>query len=405
MAEKLQSAQEDLNFNVSATVQQINSYAEQIQNLNRQINKSEMDGSSANDLRDQRNLIVDELSQLVNVETAEDDDGKFRVSLNGQVLVDHFDKYQLEVKQRTEIQPSNFNATDNPAMYNKYKTASNTATDAYNAYKADYDIYRATNTENLYDIYWSGTGVQLDTTDASLSGKLKGYIDLRDGNSNTVSTGKTGLDKATNYKGIPYYLDKINEFAQTFAKLMNEGKAYDGTQIATGGFANGYNLNGTTGIGLFSTKNANGTYNTGKNIDYTKITAANFSISKEVNEDVSNIATTYKENVDKDANDLLNAIIGLKHNSKAFSQGEIVDYMTAVTSELAIDTKQAKSFEKNQENIALSIDNQRLSVSGVNLNEEMANLIKYQQIFTAAAKMVATMDEIYNTMINKLGTT
>lgn len=411
VSQKLQSAQEDLNFNVNATVKQINSYAEQIQNLNRQIYKSEMDGSAANDLRDQRNVIVDELSQLVNVTASEDDNGHFRVSLNGQVLVDHTDKYVLEVKQREEIKETEFNVTDNPAMYNKYAaiTGSTDPDVIYDAYKADYDKYRETNTENLYDIYWAGTGVQLDTTDANLSGKLKGYLDMRDGNNNTAASGNTELDEATNYKGVPYYLDKLNEFVRTFAKLMNEGESYDGTQIAKGGFADGTNLNGTTNIGLFSYKNPDGTYNTGDitsaTFDYSKITAANFSISKEVNDDVNNIATTFDVNADKENNGLILEIIGLKHDSRAFSQGEIVDYMTAVTSELAINTKQAASFEKNQQNITLSIENQKLSVSGVLLNEEISNMIKYQQIYGAAARMITTMDEIYDTTINKLGTT
>jgi flagellar hook-associated protein 1 FlgK len=406
VSQKLQSAQQDLNFNINATVEQINSYTEQIQSLNGQIYKSEIDGSVANDLRDQRNVIVDDLSQLVNVDVSESDQGQFRVSMDGQILVDHLDVNQLEVKQRKEID-SAANLKLNTDLYNKYKTltGSTNDNDIYAAYTKDYDTYKNTNTENLYDICWAGSGVQLDTTDANLSGKLKGYLDMRDGNSNTVSAGSTGLDKATNYKGIPYYLDKLNQFTQTFAKLMNEGKSYDGTQIAKGGFANGYSLNGTTGIGMFSTKNPDGTYNSGKNIDYTKITAANFGISKEVNEDVNNIATSFSEKVDKEANDLIKEVIGLKHNSKAFSQGEIVDYMTAVTSELAINQSQAKSFAKNQENITLSIDNQRLSVAGVNLNEEMANMIKYQQTYAAAIKMITTMDEILNTTINKLGTT
>lgn len=411
-SEKLQDYQQDLNFNIKSTVDQINSFANQIQSLNRQIYSSESDGNMANDLRDQRAVLVDDLSQLINVKVSESDDGKFRVSVNGKSLVDHFTSSGFEVKQREILNKDGF--LNNKSLNSKYGLADTSTdadkTNAFNAYVKDCENYKNTNTEGLYDVYWKGTDTSLDTSDYALKGVLKGYIDMRDGNSNTISSGVSELDKNVNYKGIPYYMNQLNKFVQTFAKLMNEGKSFNDTQLAQkGGFANGYNLNGTTGLGLFSSKNPDGTYNTGNidaakgnTIDYSKITAANFSISAEVESDVKNIATTYDANAEKGNNDLVKAILDLKDNNGAFSQGTILDYMTGVTSELAIDTKQAETFQKNQENITIAIENQRLSVSGVNPNEEMVNMLKYQQIYTLASKMIATMDDILNTTINKL---
>lgn len=415
LSAKLKSQQEDLNFNVKATVEQINSMASQIQSINRQIYKSELDGSAANDLRDQRAVIVDDLSLLANIKVNENDKGEFRVSLNGQPLVEHFDVNLLEIKPREmKDYTTETDFVNDIKVSSKYinigttpPPTANQVTKAFEEYKQDCENYRRTNVDGLYDIYWKNSGVQLDTADNGLSGQLKGYLDMRDGNNNLISGGNAGLDKTMGYKGVPYYMERMNTFVQTFAKLMNEGKSYNGTQLAEkGGFANG-----TTGIGFFSYKNPDGTYNTGNIdgtdgkpvIDYSKITASNFSISAEIDKDPKNISTTYDSATDKENNNLILQIIELKHNNSSFSEGKISDYMTAVTTDLAINTSQAKTFEKSQGNILMSVENQRLSISGVNLDEEMANMIKYNQIYGAASKMIATMNDIYNTTINKLG--
>ena len=53
--------------------------------------------------------------------------------------------------------------------------------------------------------------------------------------------------------------------------------------------------------------------------------------------------------------------------------------------------------------MTLNTDNQRISVSGVSLNEEMTSLIKYQQLYVASAKLMQSISQIYDTTINGLG--
>lgn len=449
-AQRLINYQEDLNYNVKAAVDEINNIATQIQSINRQIYKMEIDGNTANDLRDKRNLLVDELSELINVEVNEyqvEGTDRFRVSINGQILVDHFDTNKLETRAREikgnydeywEISVENGTAQHKNAdvlavreQYENYLkgnsdgdfqsfmeeveagnitlTASQTSiAKEYAEYAEGVEEYLKVNTQDLYDVYWEGSTVKLynEVNYNSMEGKLKGYLDVRDGNSSTASSGEADLDESIVYKGIPYYLGQLNKFVQTFSQLMNEGKAYNGTQLSDGGgFSNGYNINGETGIGWFSYKSntVEEKLASGKDIDYSKITALNFSISSEISDSVKNMATTYDENSSDENNDMILDLISLRHNNKAFSQGEIDDFMTAVTSQLAVDKAQATSFEEGQENILLSVENQRESVSGVSMNEELTNMIKYQKVYAASARMISTMDEIYNITINKLG--
>ena len=90
----------DLNFDVQNTVTTVNALSDQIARLNKQIYMFEIDGSSANDLRDQRNLLIDQLSEYVKVDIVEvsdanDPSGKLNLpkkmvlQINGQPIVSH----------------------------------------------------------------------------------------------------------------------------------------------------------------------------------------------------------------------------------------------------------------------------------------------------------------------------
>jgi flagellar hook-associated protein 1 FlgK len=54
----------------------------------------------------------------------------------------------------------------------------------------------------------------------------------------------------------------------------------------------------------------------------------------------------------------------------------------------------------SQEQVLTQLNQQRDSVSGVSLDEEMTNMIKFQRAFDAAAKMVNTADEMFQTILN-----
>ena len=79
------------------------------------------------------------------------------------------------------------------------------------------------------------------------------------------------------------------------------------------------------------------------------------------------------------------------------------DYLQSIVSEISIDVMKSRTFEKNYTNIKASIKNQRLSVSGVDGDEEAMNLMKYQEAFELASKMISVMKEIYDKMINEMG--
>ena len=358
-ASRLQRQQQDLNFAVKTTVEEINSLGQQIQRLNRQIYGAELDGSIANDLRDERMYLVDQLSQLVDT-TAEEIDGvngqkEFIVKINERPLVNHFSVQTLEVRPRTKDANASKDQTKNKEV----------------------DI------PDLYDVYFS-TGMKLDTSHPSFRGELRGYIDIRDGN------GKNG-----EYKGIPHYMEKLNHFVQTFAKALNEVHQDQ----------EGVDKEGAKGVDFFTYQDENGEdiiLTEDKEDNYKNLTALNFKVSDAILEDVNKIAVSSEPEAESNT-EILHKLIDLKHDNSMFDLGEPGNYMEALISELGIDSKEAQIFEKNQTNLQKVVNNQRQSISGVDLNEEVAYMMKYLQLYNASARMITVIDQIYDTTINRMG--
>ena len=275
---------------------------------------------------------------------------------------------------------------------------------------------------NLYQIQWAdGNALSVK------GGELRGLLDVRDGNEGS-SDGPNGI-ASPNYKGIPFYQKKLNEFVRTFARAFNEGyidtddqKGFSDTDTFGTGHAHGYGYGSTATdnmIRFFTMKGKDGramsssdfvgTVTDATDPDYNKdiydlynnITAKNFSISFDIENDYNLIATS--EVAGEAGNiDVLNKLLGFRRNADMFAEGAPEDFMKSLVATLGIDAEQAANYENNRQVIVNQITNRRLSDSGVSIDEEMTNLIKFQQAYNAAAKMIQTMNEVYETLINKL---
>ncbi len=385
--EKLQG---DLNYNVKTKVEEINSLGTQIQQLNRQIYSAELDGNTANDLRDQRTVLVDKLSKLINIQANEvvtgklpsgKDDKHFVITISGKAFIDHFQLSKLDIQQRS----TKVNNED---------------------------------IDNLYDVKWAD-GNTLDVK----GGELRGYLDIRDGND--------GVNNGILYKGVPYYIRRMNEFVQTFAMSFNEG-FYNVKRLAGGsidssvpvskgeGHVDGYALNSTsadtapadirffTMLGTNSQPVDSATFK-GKAVtlseirdQYSKITAKNFAVGADIMSDVKLISVSDKGGEVGNIN-ILNKLIENRHDPHMFVEGAPEDFMKSLVTTLGIDSQQAIRLSNNQQSIVKQIENRKLSDSGVSIDEEMANLVKFQHAYNASAKMITTMSEVYDTLINKMG--
>ena len=455
----LEQQQVDLNEEIRATVSIINGIGVQIKNLNEQIVKYEMDGSNANDLRDRRATLIDELSKYVNVDTKETSidrgngimEKRFSVQIDGTDFVKHDSVSTLGVQSRTR--PTN--PDDSPGMY---------------------------------DIFWESTGREFRMYSSSLQGELKGLLELRDGNNGSFMQGstssvvreadgfkvtvtnpskmdllgtgkitmidpntgknhvfeyeglvKTNVDgdeaytftipldqmsaaeetlfttensvdvvsgQTSDYKGVPYYLERLNELVRNIARAMNEGTDAKGDRIpGVLPHSEGYDVNGENhGYLMFTyTNNAGIEQVDGTIDDYMEFTAKNFRVSSFLQDNPEFLAASSSATVGESNNEVILSFSKIRNYNALFREGSISDYSIAVSTSLGIDLKQSVNFEKNYTDVTTGIQNQRLSVMGVDIDEETTNMIKYNELLRASAKLITVIDGIYDTIINRLG--
>ena len=125
--------------------------------------------------------------------------------------------------------------------------------------------------------------------------------------------------------------------------------------------------------------------------------------------DVKNIAAAGKVGGSAEDNENLLKLIGQRENKDFFkgmdgvSQGTADDFIKSMLSSMAVDSLQSKRIYKTQEMIQKNIETKRNSISGVSLEEEMADMVRYQHVYVASSKMITTMDFIIDLTVNRLG--
>ena len=89
-------------------------------------------------------------------------------------------------------------------------------------------------------------------------------------------------------------------------------------------------------------------------------------------------------------------------SQKIFDGGTGAYFLESIVSDMSIDAK-AKSFLSNYNNMKTTIQNQRLSVMGVDTDEEAMDIMKFQQAYNLNSKMMSVMNQIYDKLINQTG--
>ncbi|MDF2587728.1 MAG: hypothetical protein K0S41_1569 [Anaerocolumna sp.] len=433
LSNSMSGIQEECNFEVKNTVDQINSLGQQIAALTKQINTLESTGGTANDLRDERNLLLDELSGITNITTSERIVGdavgitSFTVKIDGQTLVDTTEFRSLKVVPRTE----KLNQNDIDGLYDivwdNGQTFNPLSASTSGSLKALFEVRDGNNAENLQGKVTAAAGatsVVLTDTNINTMNKLnipssgvitignreykyksftatldtttKKYsyeFELEDPLTVGVTNQSTSIGKSIDYKGIPYYMAQMNEFVRTYSKAFNDihKQAQD--------------LNGNTGIDFFNGTDPvtgdNYTFDT--NEKYYLLTAGNFTVTESIYSDPRKLAVSTKITDGVENKTYLDKLIALKSDKTMFKQGAPASFLQTLVAEIGIDTDKAASFAKSQSDIVYMINNQRLSESGVDIDEEAMNLVKFQNAYNLSAKVITVMNEIYDKLINGTG--
>ena len=461
-ATNLEKLQLGVNEEIKNKVDEINSIAEQIATLNKQINTIEVNHLRANELRDKRNLLIDQLSRIVDVEVREtpiyttpggtEKSGiyTYEVSIaGGQILVQGYE-------------------------YNTLECVARSAEEKVNQSDAD----------GLFEIKWSNT-MDFNLYGANLGGELKGLIEVRDGNNEEYFHGTTkkvddngdgtytvtievpnkdyltDMNKCTlpdsgqltlvntkykysgfefdgtnpptytfkierdagqadptifdgkeasvgtkiDYQGIPYYQEQMNEWVRIFAKAMND---IEKTAVDEEGnpaevlFTAKDKVNGTEI--KFTANLADNTYKSSDS-DYYRLTAGNISVNNEMVKDASKFGTTVDIKKGGDAQDVTELLLTVQDdkNKVNFRGCSSKEFLQCITSDIALSANNAKTFTENYTNINKSVSQTRLSISGVDNDEEALHLVKFQEAYNLSAKVMQIMTEIYDRLILQTG--
>ncbi|MGU3471506.1 flagellar hook-associated protein FlgK [Paenibacillus sp. D51F] len=356
ISKQLDNLQSDLTANVDVKGREIQGYLSSIRDLNRSIVKIEGLGDKANDLRDQRDLLTDKLSKIMNITVTQGEQG-YTISSGGQTLVEGYsDPIPVNGAWLSEAYSSG--GLTGGEVYGMLKSR--------DGYVADY------------------------------KNQLNGLVrTIAEGDTQVTIPKGSVLPEGTVLNGVTY-----SGAGRTLASdLTVVVKGINGLHQL------GYSLQtGTDGKPLpgeaFFTAAGGG-----------ELTAGNIILNQKIAADPSLIASSMKltENGDlvKGNNSL--AMLMSQLNIGKFDMGNgasntLDSIYAAVIGQLGVQTQEAARQADNANSMLTQVDLRRQSVSGVSLDEEMSELLKFQHAYNAAARFMTTFDELLDKLINGTGT-
>ena len=304
ISDSLDDLEANIEQNIQSEITNLNSLLTQVASMNEQIMAAESNGEPANDLRDQRDYLITEVSAIAEVSVLEREDGTKDVILAGRTMV---------ARGSVTLFKSSYKQTDQ----------------GY--------VMTIVTQDNMREVQLS-------------PGKLEGLLSSRDEHINKV---REQLDAVASQ-----LIDDVNS-------LHTQGRTATSSGLAffTGDSMHTINVNEA----ILNNNSLVATGATGVEGD---------------NEIALAIANLVNEGVDGPGS----TTVGDRYR------------------ELLIDVASKRSnYEfmlENQQNVVASLETKMASVSGVSLDEEGANMVKYQNSYNAAAKIVSTVQEMYDTLMN-----
>lgn len=353
---------------------QLETYLEEIKNLNISIRNSQILGNPALELQDQRNQMLDELAEYMPIEVT-----YHTKDMGGGIKVDTLEvKLKLNDGKNTKITLIN---DDQKGSFNFDGSTGK-------------GVLKVTEAPNPN----AAKPTEQVVTDLLSNGILKGNLDM-------LNKSEAFDHPASDTKGIGYYEQTFNMFVNEFATMMNKlnSDAADGTTInkplftTTDGKTEGFTatniklsdqwINGETKITLSKKKDAGST-------DYENVLKMINALSSDM--------ITFKTQPKK-ANGTGATDIDGKPIEKQIFKGTFFECYNNIQNTQALERQSTTSLLKNHQTVADQVADSRESVSGVNMDEEVMDLMRFSQSYNAASRLMTTMDELLERLITNTG--
>lgn len=453
-----------INADIEATVKQVNDYAKQIANLNGEIVRSRGMGDNPNDLLDRRDLLVDKLSKLVNITTDRRDSDEFFVHLDGQVLVqggiartfdlqtvvdnNGYDKLVWndngtdayvsggklgalielrDVDVRNEVQSLNtmtMNFADlvNDVHRNAYGANHVTGLNFFTQrsfvenVNGNYDRDGDGQMDHSYIFRFTGTTKLNPQEQIGLEGVMtfsgpEGNVQVEYHPTDSVETVINRINDSN--AEVKAYLDRNSNLVLkgTTAKNVENPDFVIRHVEDSGFFLTGYS-------GILSSSGAQGAYDYAQADAVNALDGAQFAVSPVLNpagyiqvnqaikNDVMSVAAAFMDNNGNvNAGDARAAVeIAAIRNTKVMIGHERTfdDYFADSVTNVGLKGEQAENNLNSHMAVMNDLRSLRDSISGVNIDEELSDIIKFQHGYNAAAKFVTVWDSLLDTVINRL---
>ncbi len=409
LGESLFQIQQNLNSTISVEVAQINSLAQEIAALNKAIHANEPTTFSANDLRDKRDQKLKELSGLIDLNFVDEQDGQISLTLDdGTPLVLQSTAFTLA----TSINGNNKSFLDIVVLDAAGNSTNITSSISGGKLKGYLDM-RDTEVEGLRD--------KLDRLAAGFIQEFnnihqQGFgIDGSTGNNffsvlpTTVETNinNTGSATLTAANGDPsnISIDKF-EITITGSNSFSLENLTTGASAGTFTFTSGTTFNLANGFAVTIT----GTPAAGDKfkLSVSESAGRNFSVASGVLSNSNKIAAGLNSSTDGSNAlalvDLQSRLVFSSVTLDSAGSGTFTfdEFYSSIVSTVGIDSFSSQTTYSQQEGILLQLNTRRESISGVSIDEEMINMIKFQQAYNAAARLIGVVDELLDTVISQV---
>ena len=372
-AKALEGLMEDYETQLDEDTTRVNQILTELRDLNLQIRNSDVRGDAALELRDQRNLLLDELSGYMKIDVTYK-----MVDAGGGYMVEEMSVKLADKKPDTML------------VQGEYAAKIGTTGEA-DGYKVN--VYALRNKDDEKKDPTATDPVTLGDND--LYGSLQSLRELLTEEGEYAS--KDDIDNvdgnAASKRGIPYYINQLDSLARTFAEEMNK-------------------LNmPTDGTGNPPLDDEGALFVTNDNT--TDITAGNICISQEWAEGTVKMLSTTDPNAPTDDRSNLAQFLNLFNRKDiefdpkdivgdaegAVYEGSFEGMLLRIESTLAQDQMAATT---TLNNYAITLDNvytDRDSVTGVDLNDEATNLMVYQKAYTAACRVLTALEQAIDSLL------
>ena len=459
----LRGISDQIDSDVKSTVKQVNNLTSQIADINAEITKSLAVGDNPNDLLDRRDVLVGKLSELINV-TVGNDDSEFMVYSEGQVVVQGSLARNLQLVSQTDNngygkiiwQDTKEDATFKGGtlgallelrdvdMRNQIQ---NVNTMALNFADLVNDVHRdgiGKNNVSGLDFFVQHDFIENVQGNVDTDGDGtddKSYIYRFSGTNSLNPQEKIGLSGTMRFNGpegmieVAYNAtDKVEDVINRINDSNAEVKAFldrNNNLVLKATASNDmknpdYVIRHVEDSGMFLTKytgilaesGEEGAYDFNKAQAVDSLNTQKFSVSPAMNpseyiavndrirNNVESVASGFANNqgfVDNSDSRAATEIASLR-NTKVMigTEKTFDDYFADTVTEVGLKGEQSLTQLESQEKIMNELKDLRDSVSGVNVDEELADIIKFQHGYNAAAKFISVEDELLDTLIERI---